>query len=43
MAASMVRGWSVVVPPLRVLALMVMVFLFLVRARPRLRGLLPLR
>ena len=43
MAASMVRGWSVVVPPLRALALMVMVFLFLVRARPRLLGLLPLR
>ena len=42
-AVNMVRGLSVVAPPLRVLALMVMVFLFLVRARPRLLGLLPLR
>ena len=37
------RGWSVVALPLRALALMVMVFLFLVRALPCLLGLLRLR
>ena len=37
------RGWSVAVRPLSGLVLMVMAFLFLVRARPRLRGLLSLR
>ena len=41
-AASTVRGLSVAVLPLRALALMVMVFLFLVRVLPCLLGLLRL-